>query len=195
MKKTSTPKRAILLAFAAVALYYYGMQLLWGYSLPLLRGDYAAAIRGSSPSGKIEVLYDGACADYEAGSKAKDAEVAKSKFNNEKRALTLAYQGIVGEDGKVKSGKEQLGADIQFLLGKTLQTLKKDEKAIDAYKQSLRLDPDNRACKYNLEMLQMGGGGGGGADSQDGGGKDSGNPADGQQDQSDPKAGKPKPKI
>lgn len=194
MNNTNTPKRAVLLALIAVVLYYYGLNTLLTYSLPLMRGEYGAALR--SPRGnKPEVLYNGASADYEAGINEKDAQLAKSKLNNAKRALMLAYQEIVGKDGKVLPGKERLASDVQFLLGKTMQTLEKVDKAKEAYKQSLRLDPTNVACKYNLEMLQQGGGGGGGGEGSQGKAKEGGDPADGNQGEADPSSGKPKPKI
>ncbi|MBY0358462.1 MAG: tetratricopeptide repeat protein [Candidatus Obscuribacterales bacterium] len=176
------------LVLLSVLLYYSGLNRFVGYSLPMLKANYAKAI-ASPYADKAEVLYNGALDAYE-----------QNDLEGCKRVLALAYEELVNdEDASIKARDKKRAADIKFMLGKVMQKLKKNDHAIEAYEQSLRLDPSNLASKYNLEMLKPSpppppmSGGGGGKDGEQPGDGEGDNPAEGGDGQ-DPH-GKTKPKI
>lgn len=159
MKKLLAWMKIPVLVLTAVVLYAYGLDNLLGYSLPLTQENYGKAM-ASRHVRKAEIFYNGAITAYN-----------RDNLDEAKRLLVMAYDETVNPDGSVSPLNRQLAADIQFLLGKCLHWLEKDEPAIAAYEQSLRLDADNLVCKYNLEMLKPPSGDGGDDGDEQGDGK------------------------
>lgn len=88
----------------------------------------------------------------------------------------------------LRSDKDR--AQALYNLGNTLFQQKKYREALDAFKQSLKLNPDDREAKYNYAYTKKfvedneGGGGGGGNDQNQNGQNDQNNQGGGQNDDS-----------
>ncbi|MBY0548537.1 MAG: tetratricopeptide repeat protein [Candidatus Obscuribacterales bacterium] len=176
MKEAIKFARQAALCLAVTVTAGYGLYTLLTYTLPMHREDYRTAVR-SKVKDTTELFYHAAITSYNQ-SLDEEGEVATTKLNEAKKLLNLAYDNLLDKQGKVPSGSRYLAGRIQFALGKCLQRLEKFEHAVKAYEESLRLDPDNWDCKFDLEMLKAdpppaggGGGGKGNPKPDDGGGK------------------------
>lgn len=146
---------------AAILTVLLGIYTLWTYSLPMLAGSYEYAADSSSP------VADRAVALYDAGLQ----RYQNKDYKGAVKVLTEAYNSTLGPQGVVEGDKRKLAANIKFLTGNALVKDKQLGQAVEAYKDALRLDPDNLYAKYNLEMLQqMNGGKGPGEGDGDGNG-------------------------
>jgi tetratricopeptide (TPR) repeat protein len=142
-----------------LGVFGYGVYQAVTYTWPMHRQDFRAA-SGSAAADKPLALYDFGLAAYQAGYH----EAAK-------KILAEAYSACADSSGQIPESRRQLAAQIQFLLGNTYVKLHKVDAAVQAYEESLRLDPTNLYAKYNLELLksQKSGGSGGGNQGNPGG--------------------------
>ena len=167
--------RGRLLRYAAIALTVAGILVigvgayrLVAYSVPLANGDYIGAAESGAGDASV-ALYDAGLQAYREG----NLDAAQQLFS-------ASYSKLLA-DGTLPTAysKQKLASDCQFYLGNIQAMNKQIEPAIQAYEQSLRLNPDNMDAKYNLEMLkkqQQGGGGSGNGGDQ---GKPGGPPGKG----------------
>jgi tetratricopeptide (TPR) repeat protein len=138
----------------------FGIYALWSHSVPMLNGKYRDAAES--------YVGDHAVALYDAGLQQYQAE----EFEGAIKTLTDAYNKCLGPQGVVDDEKRKLAAEIKFLTGNALVKSKKLSKAVEAYKETLRLEPNHLYAKYNLELLQqMNGGKGPGEGDEPGGTK------------------------
>ncbi|HJY88287.1 MAG TPA: tetratricopeptide repeat protein [Candidatus Acidoferrales bacterium] len=145
-----------------LGLFAYGVYQGATYTWPMHRGAFHRASQ-SKVGDKPTALYDSGLQAYQA----QEYEAAKSE-------LTAAYSACTDDAGLIPGSRKQLCAQIQFLLGNTYVNLKKVQSAIQAYEESLRLDPTNLYAKYNLELLKSQSAGGGGGDQGNPGGSGKG---------------------
>lgn len=177
-KKLALERRIILLQ-VLMSLFLVGLAIdcyyVVSYCLPVHESDYEFAA-GSFMADSGATLYDAALVAYD-----------NENYAECVRLLNAAGEYLHDSAGNPLERKRMLAADIQFLLGNVLAKNKQIGQAKEAYQAALRLNPDHRYAKYNLELLarpQLGGDGGGGAGSGDGEGD--GEP----EDPKDPSKGK-----
>lgn len=185
--------RPVGLLIGSALLLLIGFVRLHQYSVPMLRGDYQKAARGltdynfadkdEEPLPEMfeeETWFNQAVvATLRATWQATDTVVGdrrgakynhgfelyqNNQYDDAATALTKAYASLTDKDGNVKPLHRQLAADIQFLIGNAYANRKKESDAINAYKLSLKHDPNNIITIYNLERLLSNGGGKGGND-------------------------------
>lgn len=133
-----------------------GLYLCVFYSVPMQQQKYADAA-DAFMSDQGVVLYDLALQRYQEEEFADTIEVAEK-----------AYNACISKEGIVDPDRVLLAANIKFLAGNAMVKAKQLKNAVDAYKQSLRLNPNNFEAKYNLEWLQqMNGGAGPGGGAED----------------------------
>ena len=143
------PLGRALTVLAIVACFGYGFYGLFTYVLPMSSGDYLHA-RQSLVADQSEVLINGAESAY------RDGHVKEAT-----RVLEQLLDRLVDQGGHYRLVDRWKVVRVEFMLGKCYQTLKQGDKAVQAYEQTLRLDPGHMAAKYNLEMLKRAGGGSG----------------------------------
>lgn len=136
----------------SILVFLFGILMLFAYSVPMLNGNYESASR-SIVGDKAIALFDRGLQRY----KQEDYKGAVGTLND-------AYNACLGKQGVVSEDKRKLAAQAKFLAGNALVKDKQLRQAVEAYKESLRLDPDNLEAKYNLEMLQQMNGGKGPAE-------------------------------
>lgn len=161
MKKFLHDRRLLLaqltvLAFALLAIV--GAYRWFSYSQPMLAGNYPAASESLSADRAV-ALYDAAVVYYQ-----------NEKFDVALKILDAAYTEVSGPGGEIPADRKKLAAEIKFLAGNALVKTKQLSKAVEAYKEALRLDPTNLYAKYNLELLQQMNGGKGPGDEPGGSG-------------------------
>jgi len=149
MKTKKSIFRALLGGLATVAMYacivaaLFGLFRLWVYNQPLRHENYRAA--AESPVGdRVKAMYGLGLQFYQQG----NLPYAKQVLSDALNELT-AQTGIVPED------RRRIGSDIQHLLGVVNEHDKQFRLAIAAYEESLKLEPNNYASKYNLERLKQ----------------------------------------
>ena len=154
-------KAALLLLSCVLT---FGLYQSLSYSWPMHEHKYRRAYK-SLCADKPTVLYDRALVAYQSG----DYEAAKEM-------LVKAYSACLDSHGRIPESRRQFASSIQFLLGNALVKMKMIKPAIEAYKESLRLEPTNLYAKYNLELLrsQDNGGSGEGSGSPGSGGNNGG---------------------
>lgn len=130
-----------------VVIFLVGLYMLFSNSIPMMSHDYESAA-SSAASDQSVVLYDVGLQRYQA-----------QKYEGALKALNDAYNACLGKNGVVNDDKRKLAGNIKFLTGNALVRSKQLQQAVEAYKDALRLDPDNLYAKYNLEMLQSMNGG------------------------------------
>ncbi len=145
-----------------LGLFAYGVYQAATYTWPMHAGAFHSASE-SRVADKPIALYDSGLAAYMA-----------EDYGTAKRELVAAYAACADGSGAISESHTQLCAQIQFLLGNTYVNLKKADSAIQAYEESLRLDPTNLYAKYNLELLKSQKSGGGGGDQGNPGGSGKG---------------------
>lgn len=156
---------AVWVAIASVMFALWGSWRMLAYSLPMQVGDYERAAEGGA--GNIANAY------YDAGLLAYQNE----DYKQAKELLTKAQSALTSSQGGLPPEAKPLAAKIQFALGNNYFRQKQLKLAAEAYRQSLRLDPDNLEAKYNLELMQQllsEGGAGGPGQPKDPGGSGSG---------------------
>ncbi|MBY0359503.1 MAG: tetratricopeptide repeat protein [Candidatus Obscuribacterales bacterium] len=181
--KAALEKRLVLLQLL-MSLCLLGVSLdlyyVASYCWPVTEGDYEFA-SGSYLADSGNALYDGALVAY-----------SKENYPEAVRLLNLAGEHLHDSAGNPLESKRALASNIQFLLGNVLVKQKQTGQAIEAYRAALRLNPDHRYAKYNLELLarpQLGGDGAAGSGGSGGeGGQSKEGDADG--DPQDPSKGK-----
>jgi len=185
--------RPVGLLLGSLLLLVIGFVRLNQYSVPMLRGDYQKAAKGLTdynfadkgedplPEMFAEDTWftEAVVTTLRACWKATDTVVGdrrgakynlgfelyqSNQYDDAATALTKAYASLTDKDGNVKPTHRKLAADIQFLIGNAYANSKKESEAINAYKLSLKHDPDNIITIYNLERLLSSGGGKGGND-------------------------------
>jgi tetratricopeptide (TPR) repeat protein len=143
---------------AAVLGLLFGIYSLWTHSLPMLNGEFRSAAE-SYTGDRAVALYDAGLQQYQA-----------EEFEGAVKVLTNAYNECLGPQGVVDDDKRKLAAEIKFLTGNALVKSEKLSKAVEAYKEALRLEPNHLYAKYNLELLQQMNGGKGPGDGGEPGG-------------------------
>lgn len=162
---------ATMLAIACAVLALWGGWRMLAYSLPMQTGDYVRA--AESGSGNAANAY------YDAGLAAYHNE----QYKDAQKLFTAAQSALTSSSGDLPPEAKAMAAKIQFALGNNYFRQKQLKAAAEAYRQSLRFDPDNLEAKYNLELMQKllasGGGGNGPGDPKDPGGSGPGGPKKG----------------
>ncbi len=162
---------ATMLAIASVVLALWGSWRMIAYTLPMQVGDYQRA--AESGAGNAANAY------YDAGLKA----YHNQQYKEAKDLLTAAQSALTSSKGDLPPEAKAMAAKIQFALGNNYFRQKQLKAAAEAYRQSLRFDPDNLEAKYNLELMQKllasGGGSGGPGEPKDPGGSGAGGPKKG----------------
>lgn len=163
---------AVMLAIASAFLALWGGWRMIAYSLPMQTGDYVRA--AESGSGNAANAY------YDAGLLAYENE----QYKDAKELFTAAQSALTSSSGDLPPEARAMAAKIQFALGNNYFRQKQLKAAAEAYRQSLRFDPENLETKYNLELMQKllasgGGSGNGPGDPKDPGGAGPGGPKKG----------------
>ena len=152
--------KAVLILLSCVLIF--GLYQSVSYSWPMYGHKYRKAYK-SLCADKPTVLYDAALAAYQSGA-----------YEAAKEMLVKAHSRCLDSSGRIPESRRQLASSIQFLLGNTLVKMKMVKPAIEAYKESLRLEPSNLYAKYNLELLQSQNSGSGEGSGNPGGGNNGG---------------------
>lgn len=145
----------VALSLAIVSAFGYGFYGLVTYALPLSHDDLPQA-QTSLVADQTEILIAGAAKAYEEG-----------RYEESTKVLELALEELVSKSGRYQAANRWKLERVYFLLGKSYHRMKKFDKAVQNYEDTLRMNPDHMPAKYNLEMIQAeGGGDGGGASNQ-----------------------------
>lgn len=156
-KLKTVARLAVSLAVALVFAYgYYGLVT---YAMPLSQDNFRQA-RTSLVSDDTELLLNGAAKAYK-----------EKRYEETVKVLELALEKLLDKSGRYRAINTYKLERVYFLLGKAYQMSEKPDKAIQSYEDTLRLNPEHRPAKYNLEMLQQ---------KQDKGGDGKSKPQDGQ---------------
>lgn len=113
------------------------------YDAPIHRQNYVAASE-SAVADKPLVLFDEAMKQVAN----RDGEAASN-------ALQQAYEACLNEEGDVRGEHAAIAAEIKFRHGIVLIAMQDGGGAVEAFQESLRLDPHNLEAKYNLELLLL----------------------------------------
>ena len=140
----------------------YGFYGLVTYVVPMSQDKFGAA-RTSLVKDETEIFLNGAAQDYEKALLT-NGHVDKQKLAEATKVLELELDLLVAKNGHYSLTDKSKLARVHFLLGKCYQRQKQVDKAIEAYEDVLRLEPDNLPAIYNLEMLIEGGQGGDGGE-------------------------------
>ena len=144
----------IAFSLAIVSAFGYGFYGLVTYAVPLSQDNFRQA-QTSYVADPTEVLINGGAKAYEEG----DLEEAT-------KVLELALEKLVSKSGRYQAADRWKLERVHFLLGKSYHRLKKLDKAVQNYEDTLRMNPNHMPAKYNLEMIQAEGGGSGGQGGQ-----------------------------
>lgn len=162
---------AVMLAIASVVLALWGSWRMVAYSLPMQMGDYQRAAESGSGN-SANAYYDAGLAAYQ-----------NEQYKDAQKLFTAAQSALTSSSGDLPPEAKAMAAKIQFALGNNYFRQKQLKAAAEAYRQSLRFDPDNLEAKYNLELMQKllasGGSGNGPGDPKDPGGSGPGGPKKG----------------
>ncbi|MBS1991940.1 MAG: tetratricopeptide repeat protein [Cyanobacteria bacterium SZAS LIN-2] len=148
----------LALSLTIACAFGYGFYGLVTYAWPLSH-DRLGEARASLVADETEVLLNGAAKAYDE-SILPNGKVDKARLAEASRVLEVELDKLISQSGRYRLLDKSKLTRVYFLLGKVYQRQEKFDKAIDAYENTLRLDPDHLPAKYNLEMLQMQGGGG-----------------------------------
>src|SRR5262245_9562327 len=134
---------AFALLVAGILAIGVGAFRLVAYSVPLAQGDYIGAADSGAGDASV-ALYDAGLQAYKEG----NLDAAQELF-------TKSYSALLG-DGTLPTSysKQDLASNCQFYLGNIQAQNHQIDQAIQAYEQSLRMNPNNMDAKYNLEMLK-----------------------------------------
>lgn len=147
------------LALAAVAL---GAYRYVSWTEPLNQGDYNTA--ASSAVGERAIaLYDRGLIEWQRVATDQDESAAQAHLTAASTDLNAAYDALLEEGGgTVADRSKKLASDIQFTLGNiqvmvglAQQDVELIQAGVQNYEECLRLDPDNLAAKYNIELLEQ----------------------------------------
>lgn len=131
----------LIAAILIVMAFGFGFYGTMTYVLPMGKGDVGMA-KKSMVADDVEVLLNGAAISFE-----------KERYQETVKVLELALEELISPSGEYKLVNEWKIVRIQFLIGKSYHLLEKYDKAVEAYKATLQLDPDHLPAKYNLEMI------------------------------------------
>lgn len=142
---------SVIATIVCLVVLALGLRRAVMYTVPMFQGDYAAAAK-SEVAAPEYAWYDVGLTAYQ-----------QEDYATAKEALSKAYSALSSKDGQIKPSDNLIAGEIQFLLALTHERSKQNFMAIEAYKQSLRHNPDHMVAKYNLERLLSDRGGSGGA--------------------------------
>jgi tetratricopeptide (TPR) repeat protein len=160
MYKIAKTLGRLIISLAIACAFGYGFYGLFTYVMPMSQDNFGIA-RKSLVKDETEVFLNGAARDYDQ-SLLTNGHVDQLKLAEATKVLELELDKLIAKNGHYSLTEKSKLTRVYFLLGKCYQRQKKADKAIEAYEDTLRLDPDNLPAKYNLEMLIMGGQGGDG---------------------------------
>ncbi len=144
MPKSKTKTLCRLAVSLSVALAFaYGYYGLRTFAMPLLKDNFEQA-RTSLVADDTTILINGAAKAYD-----------EKRYEESIKVLELALEQLLDKSGRYRAANTYKLERTYFLLAKTYQALEKDDKAIQNYEDTLRLNPAHRPAKYNLEMLQQ----------------------------------------
>jgi len=153
---------AAVVFFLALATVALGAYRYVSWTAPLDHGDYGKA--ASSAVGERAIaLYDHGLIEWRRVQTDKDRSAAQADLSASQNDLNAAYNALLEEGGgTVDDGSKKLASDIQFTLGNiqvmvglSQQDVKLIQSGVQNYEECLRLDPDNLAAKYNIELLEQ----------------------------------------
>ena len=133
----------LTISLSVVLAFAYGYYGLRTYALPLSQDNFVQA-RTSLVADDTEILINGAAKAYD-----------EKRYEESIKVLELALEKLLDKSGRYRASNTYKLERTYFLLAKTYQVLEKDDKAIQNYEDTLRLNPTHRPAKYNLEMLQQ----------------------------------------
>jgi len=136
------PGAWILMLGSLGVLVYCGFRMVQ-FDLPMMRGDYELATRNQVMVDSPEAQYNYALSCY------RDHD-----YDTCRKVMTQVYAGCVDRSGAVRESQRELAARAQFYIGNSQFNLGKNDDAVAAYEQSLRLVPGDLYTIYNLEKLQ-----------------------------------------
>lgn len=120
-----------------------GIYHLWSYSVPMANGNYELAAE-SYLGYRGDALYDAALAAYK-----------KEDYMRATKLLNAVSETVNDSSGKLLESKREIAAEIKFLSGNIFFRQNQFQQALRAYEESLRINPDHRYAKYNLELLKQ----------------------------------------
>lgn len=150
MREKAKTLGRLLLSLAIASAFGYGFYGLVTYALPLANDNLREA-RTSIVADETEILLNGAAKAYD-----------EDRLDEATRVLELELEKLIDKSGRYSMTDRWKLERVYFLLGKSYHKLEKYDKAIQNYEDTLRMNPDHREAKYNLEMILMQGGGEGG---------------------------------
>ncbi len=133
----------LTVSFCVALTFAYGYYGLLTYALPLSQDNFVQA-RASLVADDTEILINGAAKAYD-----------EKRYEESIKVLELALEALLDKSGRYRTSNADRLERAYFLLAKAYQVLEKDDKAIQNYEDTLRLNPAHRPAKYNLEMLQQ----------------------------------------
>lgn len=151
MREKAKTLGRLLFSLAIASAFGYGFYGLITYAAPLANDNLREA-RTSIVADETEILLNGAAKAYDEG-----------RLDEATRVLELELEKLIDKSGRYSMTDRWKLERAYFLLGKSYHKLEKYDKAIQNYEDTLRMNPDHREAKYNLEMILMQGGEGGGA--------------------------------
>ncbi len=162
MHKIAKVLGRLIVSLTIACAFGYGFYGLVTYVQPMAKQDYVQA-RLSVVADQTEILLNGAARSYDE-SILPNGKTDKKRMGETIKVLELALDTIISKTGRYNLTDKSKLTRVYFLLGKSYQRIEKADKAVEAYQDTLRLDPNHLPAKYNLEMIVLKGGGGDGAE-------------------------------
>lgn len=153
---------AAVVFLLALGLFGLGGYRYLSWTSPLADGSYGRAAQ-SQMGDRAVALYDRGLSEYRQALATEDTDAAQTLWQQAQADLSAAYNRLTAEGkGSVPDASRKLAADIQFQLGNmqvltglAQQDVELIQAGVQSYEECLRLDPNNLAAKYNIELLEQ----------------------------------------
>ncbi len=164
--KTLVHRQRIIIAavvfILALATAAFGCYRYMSWTDPLNDDNYSQAAE-SIVGNKAVALFDRGLTEYRQSLAEQDQTAAAAQWTNAQNSLVAAYNQLLQNgNGTAPDSLKKLAADIQFQLGNmqvvtglAQQSLELIQSGVQSYEECLRLDPNNLAAKYNIELLEQ----------------------------------------
>ncbi|MBX9689547.1 MAG: tetratricopeptide repeat protein [Candidatus Obscuribacterales bacterium] len=132
----------ITLILSLGVLAYSGFRFLQ-FDLPMLQNRYSDAMNNEVWINSPEAIYNQGLSEYE-----------QHDYDTSAKLMLKVYAACCDANGQVLESKRKLAALAQSYIGNSYFNLGKNDDAIAAYEESLRLVQGDLITIYNLEKLQ-----------------------------------------